>query len=268
MALDVDRVVYPVVRVTHLVSPMVWSWKRSPRSPVPSSGIGLAITYELVERGFHVMALALADDRLAGLAGSVSITPIGIDVRDTAALTDALQRAEVDLLVSNAGSIGEMVPAQRYDPATADAVVDINLRASIHATLAVLPGMIARGRGHIVFTGSIAATRPTAHTAVYSATKAAVQAFADGLRVDLHGTPIRVTVLAPGRVETALYDEALGGHDVAVERLYSGFESLSPADIASLVGLVVTLPAHVDVTRLEVIPTAQMYGGSSIVSTK
>ena len=84
----------------------------------------------------------------------------------------------------------------------ADALIDINLRAAVHATMCVLPGMVSRNRGHIVFTGSIAASRPTANTALYSATKAALQAFADGLRMDLHGTAVRVTVLAPGRVET------------------------------------------------------------------
>jgi 3-hydroxy acid dehydrogenase / malonic semialdehyde reductase len=233
-----------------------------------SSGIGLAVTRELVDRGYHVVALALADERLEVLTGSEAITPVGLDVRDTEALAGALRAAEIDVLVSNAGMIGAMVPTQDYDPTTADALVDVNFRSTIHATLAVLPGMIARGRGHIVFTGSIAATRPTMNTAVYSATKAAVHAFADGLRLDLHGTPVRVTVLAPGRVETNLYDESLGGHAAAAERLYTGIESLAPADVASLVGLVVSLPAHVDVTRLEVIPTSQVYGGSSILPTK
>ena len=94
--------------------------------------------------------------------------------------------------------------------------------------------MVQRNRGHVVFTGSIAGTRPTANSAIYSATKAALNAFADGLRLDLHGAAVRVTVLAPGRVETNLYDEAMGGHDEAVSRLYSGAAAIQPADIASL----------------------------------
>ena len=124
--------------------------------------------------------------------------------------------------------------------------------------------MVRRGLGHIVFTGSIAATHPTANTAVYSATKAALQAFADGLRMDLHGAHVRVTVLTPGRVETNLYDEALGGHDAAVTRLYSGATAIQPADIAALVGVALTMPEHVDVTRIEVVPTMQVFGGSAI----
>jgi NADP-dependent 3-hydroxy acid dehydrogenase YdfG len=143
-------------------------------------------------------------------------------------------------------------------------LIDINLRAAVHATLALLPGMVQRNRGHIVFTGSIAGTRPTGNSAIYSATKAALNAFADGLRLDLQGAAVRVTVLAPGRVETNLYDDAMGGHDVAVSRLYSGASALQPADVAAIVGMALTMPPHVDVTRVEVVPTMQVFGGSSI----
>jgi NADP-dependent 3-hydroxy acid dehydrogenase YdfG len=128
----------------------------------------------------------------------------------------------------------------------------------------VLPGMVSRNRGHVVFTGSIAASRPTANTAVYSATKAALQAFADGLRMDLHGSAVRITVLAPGRVETNLYDAAMGGHDEAAARLYSHTTALQPADVAAVVGMALTMPAHVDVTRIEVVPTLQVFGGSAV----
>jgi 3-hydroxy acid dehydrogenase / malonic semialdehyde reductase len=125
----------------------------------------------------------------------------------------------------------------------------------------VLPGMVRRNHGHVVFTGSIAATRPTANSAIYSATKAGLNAFADGLRMDLHGSAVRVTVLAPGRVETNLYDEAVGGHDVAITRLYSDATAIQPSDVAALVSMALTMPPHVDVTRLEVVPTMQVFGG-------
>ena len=117
-----------------------------------------------------------------------------------------------------------------------------------------------------MFTGSIAGSRPTANSALYSATKAALNAFADGLRLDLHGTAVRVTVLTPGRVETNLYDEAMGGHDAAVDRLYSVATAIQPGDIAALVGMALTMPPHVDVTRLEVVPTGQVFGGSAIAA--
>ena len=229
-----------------------------------SGGIGSAVVAELVRLGMNVHALALPDAQLSALATRTGVTAHGIDVRDTEALAKIVSNLEVDVLVNNAGIIGELTSFQNYDPTTANALIDINFKSAVQATLAVLPGMVARNRGHIVFTGSIAATRPTANTAVYLATKAALHAFADGLRMDLFGTSVRVTVLAPGRVQTHLYDAALGGHDEAVNRLYSGAAAIQPSDIAQLVGIALSLPAHVNVTRLEVVPTAQVYGGSQI----
>ena len=236
-----------------------------------SGGIGRAIVTELVRLGLHVHALGLPDDSLEAMRGLDGVTVHAVDVRLTAelgsTLTGILEGNDVDVLVNNAGIIGDLQPAQQSTAAVADALIDINLRAAVHATLTVLPGMVARNLGHIVFTGSIAASRPTANSAVYSATKAALQAFADGLRMDLHGAAIRLTVLAPGRVETNLYDQALGGHDVAVARLYSGALAVQPADIAALVGMTLTMPAHVDVTRVEVVPTMQVFGGSAVAES-
>jgi 3-hydroxy acid dehydrogenase / malonic semialdehyde reductase len=233
-----------------------------------SGGIGRAIVTELVRLGMHVHALGLPDDALDALRDSPGVTVHAVDVRDTAALRGVFDDVgDVDVLVNNAGIIGDLLPAQRSTVAVADALIDINLRAAVHASMTLLPGMVERDLGHIVFTGSIAASRPTANSAVYSATKAALQAFADGLRMDLHGAAVRVTVLTPGRVETNLYDTALGGHDVAVARLYSGAPAIQPADIARLVGTALTMPPHVDVTRIEVVPTMQVFGGSAVAES-
>ena len=229
-----------------------------------SGGIGRAIVTELVRLGMHVHALALPDADLDSMTGMAGATVHGVDVRDTAGLMEALADLDVDVLVNNAGIIGDLQPAQVSNAAVADALIDINLRAAVHATLSVLPGMVRRNLGHVVFTGSIAGHRPTANSAIYSATKAALNAFADGLRLDLHGGAVRITVLAPGRVETHLYDEAMGGHDAAVSRLYSGAMAIQPADVAALVGMALSMPAHVDLTRLEVVPTGQVFGGSTI----
>ena len=229
-----------------------------------SGGIGRAIVDELVRLGMHVHALALPDDSLEALRGFDGVSVHGVDVRDSGALNDALSNVEVDVLVNNAGTIGDLKPLQLSSGAVADALIDINFRAAVQSTMAVLPGMVQRNLGHIVFTGSIAGSRPTANSAIYSATKAALNAFADGLRMDLFGAAVRVTVLVPGRVETNLYDAALGGHDSAVTRLYSGATSIQPGDVAGLVGVALGLPPHVDVTRLEVVPTMQVFGGSTI----
>ena len=232
-----------------------------------SGGIGRAIVTELIRLGLHVHALGLPDDSLDALR-SDDVTVHPVDVRNTSDLHRILADvADIDVLVNNAGVIGDLQPAQKSTGSAADAVIDINLRAAVHATLAVLPGMVRRNLGHVVFTGSIAASRPTANSAVYSATKAALQAFADGLRMDLHGAAVRVTVLAPGRVETNLYDQALGGHDAAVARLYSGAPAVQPVDVAALVAMALTMPAHVDVTRVEVVPTMQVFGGSAVADS-
>jgi 3-hydroxy acid dehydrogenase/malonic semialdehyde reductase len=229
-----------------------------------SGGIGRAIVDELVRLGMYVHALALPDDSLEALRGLDGVSVHGVDVRDSAALSAALTDLEVDVLVNNAGTIGDLKPVQLSSGAVADALIDINFRAAVQSTMAVLPGMVQRNLGHIVFTGSIAGSRPTANSAIYSATKAALNAFADGLRMDLFGAAVRVTVLVPGRVETNLYDAALGGHDSAVSRLYSGATSIQPGDVAGLVGVALSMPPHVDVTRLEVVPTMQVFGGSTI----
>jgi NADP-dependent 3-hydroxy acid dehydrogenase YdfG len=231
-----------------------------------SGGIGTAVVDVLLTAGLHVHAVAFPDAQLDALRDRDGVTVHGVDVRDIDALDRVLSTVagDADVLVNNAGIIGDLQPAQSSNTGVADALVDINLRAALHATIAVLPGMVQRNLGHVFFTGSIAAYRPTANTAVYSATKAALHAFADGLRMDLYGTAVRVTVLAPGRVETRLYDEALGGHDVAVDRLYSGVAAIQPGEVAALVGMVLGMPQHVDVSRIEVVPTMQVFGGSAV----
>jgi 3-hydroxy acid dehydrogenase/malonic semialdehyde reductase len=229
-----------------------------------SGGIGRAIVGELVRLGAVVHALALPDAILDELRGHDNVIAHGVDVRDADSVAAIVDPLEVDVLVNNAGIIGDLRAAHESSAATADALIDINLRAAVHTTMRVLPGMVSRNRGHVVFTGSIAASRPTANTAIYSATKAALQAFADGLRMDVHGSAVRITVLAPGRVETNLYDAAMGGHDEAAARLYSHTTALQPSDVAAVVGMALTMPDHVDVTRIEVVPTLQVFGGSTI----
>ena len=166
-----------------------------------SGGIGRAIVDELVRLGMYVHALALPDESLEALRGLDGVSVRGVDVRDSDALIAAVTDLEVDVLVNNAGIIGDLKAVQLSNAAVADALIDINFRAAVQSTMAVLPGMVQRNLGHIVFTGSIAGSRPTANSAIYSATKAALNAFADGLRMDLFGAAVRVTVLVPGRVE-------------------------------------------------------------------
>ena len=229
-----------------------------------SGGIGSAVVDELLRRGLTVHALALDDPDIDRLAAKDGVCVHALDIRDTAAVDEVLDSISPDVLVNNAGIIGELTDFAAMSASSANALIDINLRAAVLTTLRVMPGMLRRNHGHIFFTGSIAATRPTNNTAVYSATKAALHAFADGLRMDLFGSAIRVTVIAPGRVETNLYDATLGGHDAARSKLYEGAPVIQPSDIATLIGVALDMPMHVDVTRLEVVPTAQVFGGSMI----
>jgi 3-hydroxy acid dehydrogenase / malonic semialdehyde reductase len=229
-----------------------------------SRGIGEGIVRSLCARGFEVHALALADDDLDRVAGATGAIPYGVDVRNLSDLNRAIADVPFDIVINNAGVLPELRPFAEGSPQALDLLVDVNLRATLHVTRLVLPGMIARDRGHLFFVGSIAGRHPTPNTAVYGATKAAIHAFAEGLRCDLLGSAIRVTVLMPGRVQTRLYDRAFGDGDAATVALYDDFEAVQPADIAAVIDAALDLPPHVDLTAIEILPTKQVFGGSSI----
>ena len=173
-----------------------------------------------------------------------------------------------DVVINNAGVLPELRPFAENGRDAIDLLVDVNLRAALQVTRLVLPGMLARDRGHLFYLGSIAGKHPTANTAVYGATKAALHAFAEGLRNDLLGSAIRVTVLMPGRVQTRLYDGAFGTNDAATAAMYDDFEAVQPADVAAVIGAAIDLPPHVDLTAIEILPTKQVFGGSRIARTE
>lgn len=229
-----------------------------------SRGIGEAVVRLLCDRGIEVHAVALDDDDLRRLAGATGAVAHGLDVRDTGALEQAIGSVAFDVVVNNAGVLPQLRPFPDNTADAVDLVVDVNLCAALHVTRLVLPGMLARDRGHLFFTGSIAGRHPTPNSAVYAATKAAIHAFAEGLRLDLLGSSIRVTVLMPGRVQTRLYDGVFGTREEATAALYQDFEAVQPADIAAVIGHALDLPANVDLTALEIVPTKQAFGGSSI----
>ncbi len=229
-----------------------------------SRGIGAAVVRSFRARGMEVHAAALDDDDLRALAADTGAIAHGVDLRDRAHTEQALAGLEVDVAVNNAGVLHRLEPFVANAADTIDLVVDVNLRAALHVTRLVLPGMIERNHGHIVFMGSIAGKHPTPNSAVYAATKAALHAFAEGLRCDLLGTDVRVTVLMPGRVETRLYDGIFGGHDAAHERLYADFDAVQPDDVAAVVNAALDLPQNVDLTAIEILPTRQIFGGSTI----
>ena len=169
--------------------------------------------------------------------------------------------------MNNAGVLPQLEPFASNTADAIDLLVDVNLRAALHVTRLVLPGMIARDRGHLFFLGSMAGRHPTPKSAVYAGTKAALHAFADGLRGDLLGANIRVTVLMPGRVQTRLYDDIFGGNAEATTALYEAFDAVQPADVAAVIAHAIDLPPNVDLTAIEILPTKQVFGGSTIAKT-
>jgi 3-hydroxy acid dehydrogenase / malonic semialdehyde reductase len=229
-----------------------------------SRGIGEAVVRSLRARNAEVHALALDDDDLHRVAAETGAIAHGLDLRDVAALEAAIRGIPFDVVVNNAGVLPQLVPFAATTAESIDLLVDVNLRAVLQATRLVLPGMVSRDCGHLFFVGSIAGRHPTPNTAVYGATKAALHAFAEGLRHDVLGSAIRVTVLMPGRVQTRLYDGIFGGNEGATAALYEDFEAVQPADIAAVIAAALDLPLHVDLTAIEVLPTKQVFGGSSV----
>lgn len=230
-----------------------------------SSGIGRAIAQQLVKAGLKVFALGRDPAALAQLAAETGAIALTQDLHDTAPLRDLFEHEEIDVLVNNAGLLPSLTKFADSEQHDIDGMIDVNLRAPLHLARMSLPAMIQRRRGHLIFIGSSAGRFPHPNTAVYGATKAAISMFCDSLRCDLLGTGVRVTEVAPGRVETSLYRTALGT-DGAKQKLYDAYRSIQPEHIAELITMALDLPDYVDVSRIEVFPTDQAAGGSQIVT--
>ena len=228
-----------------------------------TSGIGRAITTELSTAGYTVVAVGRNVAHLSELAAMNGVTAVQADVRDIDAIQDALKGKDVDIVVSNAGILTTSGAFAGTDPDQIDAMIDINLKAPLRLAHRLLPGMIARRRGHLLFVGSIAGHAPFGGSAIYGASKAGLASFCEALRCDLLGTNVRVTELVPGRVETSLYRDTHGSR--ARDVLYDGYRAVQPQDVARLVRTVIELPVHVDVSRLDILPTDQAVGGGQIV---
>lgn len=227
-----------------------------------SSGIGAATAARLAADGYRVTAVARRADRLAKLAEAIGCDTQVLDVCDFEQVMELMdQLGTVDLLVNNAG-LGRL-GTTLADSTLADITssIDTNVTAVLVATKAVLPGMTGRGRGHIVNVGSMAGLYPIA-SATYGASKAAIHRLSTNLRLELRGSGVRVTEICPGRVATEFYDVAI---DDPVRRdavKVSGVQEVSPGEVADAIAYAVGVPAHVNINRIELQPTAQTYGGS------
>lgn len=230
-----------------------------------SSGIGRAIAHRLAKEGLNVHALGRDTAALDALEKECGAIPIALDLKDVSPLQQLFDRVEVDIVVNNAGLLPAIAKFGECAPIDIDRMIDVNLRGPLHVARMALDGMLKRKRGHLFFVGSSAGRFPHPNTAVYGATKAAISIFCDSLRCDLLGSNVRVTEIAPGRVQTSLYRTALGEAG-ANEKLYDDYRSIKPQHIAELVAAAIALPDYVDVSRMEVFPTDQAVGGSQIVS--
>jgi 3-hydroxy acid dehydrogenase/malonic semialdehyde reductase len=232
-----------------------------------TSGIGQACAERLLRDGCRVVAVGRRAERLAALAARLGprLHPLPLDVTDRVAVDAALAAlpapfAAVDVLVNSAGMALGLEPAQRASLDDWDRMIETNCRALVSLTRALLPGMVARGRGHVVNIGSVAGSYPYPGGNVYGATKAFVRQFSLAVRSDLLGTPVRVTNVEPGMVETEFSVVRFAGDAARAGTVYQGMQPLSGADVADVVSWCVSRPAHVNVNTIEVMPVQQAFG--------
>jgi len=230
-----------------------------------TSGFGNAIARRFVRDGHRVIAAGRRAERLETLRAELGerLLALPLDVTDAkavAALPGSLAEGwrEVDVLVNNAGLARGVSPAQGASLADWEVMVATNVTGLMRISHALLPGMVARDRGHIVNVSSTAARYPYPGGNVYGASKAFVTQFSSNLKADLVGTGVRVTDLEPGLVGGSEFSTVrFGGDAEKAASVYAGTTPLSPEDIAEAVAWVVGLPPHVNINRLEMMPTCQ-----------
>jgi 3-hydroxy acid dehydrogenase/malonic semialdehyde reductase len=237
-----------------------------------TAGFGQAIARRSVKDGHRVIAAARRQDRLDELAASLgdAVLPLRLDVTDAAgvaALPASLPSGwdEVDVLVNNAGLALGLDPAHKAQLSDWDTMVATNVTGLMHLTHAFLPGMVARDRGHIVNISSTAAIYPYPGGHIYGASKAFVTQFSLNLRADLVGTGVRVTDVEPGLVGGTDFSRTrFRGDSDRAASVYAGTTPLTAEDVAETVAWVLGLPPHVNINRIEMMPTCQASGPLAI----
>lgn len=240
-----------------------------------TAGFGAAMARRFVRDGHRVIAAARRMDRLQALRAELgeAVLPLPLDVTNAeaiAALPGSLPAdwRGVDVLVNNAGLALGLDPAQKAKAADWDRMVAVNVSGVIRMTNALLPAMVERNRGHIVNLSSTAAIYPYPGGHVYGASKAFVTQFSLNLRADLVGTNVRVTDLEPGLVGGTEFSVTRFGGDAArAASVYAGTTPLSADDIAEAAAWVISLPAHMNINRMEIMPTCQAPGPLQIKRT-
>ncbi|MEL7002629.1 MAG: SDR family NAD(P)-dependent oxidoreductase [Bacteroidota bacterium] len=231
-----------------------------------TSGIGLATAHLLADNSFDLIVCGRRKDRLKQLEEDLSskckIKSLSFDVRDRMQVQKAVSGleskwAQIDVLVNNAGNAHGLAPIQDGDIDDWDAMIDINVKGLLYVSKAIIPGMIDRKGGHIVNIGSIAGKEVYSNGNVYCASKHAVDAINNGMRLDLNTHGVKVTAINPGLVETEFSMVRFKGDEQRANNVYKGFDALTAQDIAETILFVVTRPKHVNISDMIVLPTAQ-----------
>jgi NADP-dependent 3-hydroxy acid dehydrogenase YdfG len=230
-----------------------------------TAGFGKAIAERFGREGARLLVAGRRRDRLEALASRLGVPalPLQLDVRDRGAVERAVaalppEFSRVDVLVNNAGLALGLEPAHQASLDDWEQMIDTNARGLVVLTRLLLPGMVERGRGHVVNIGSVAGSYPYPGGSVYGATKAFVHQFSLNLRADLLGSGVRVTSVEPGMAETEFSLVRLRDAERA-RKVYEGLQPLTAADVADAVHWVVTRPAHVNVNVVELMPEAQAF---------
>jgi 3-hydroxy acid dehydrogenase/malonic semialdehyde reductase len=234
-----------------------------------TSGFGQSCARRFSANGWDLVLIGRRTDRLNDLKTELSdksrVHTLTLDVRDRESVTSRLQNLpdpfrNVDVLINSAGLALGLLPAHQTDLNDWETMVDTNIKGLMYCTRGLLPGMVERNRGHIINLGSVAGKYPYPGGNVYGATKAFVAQFSRNLRADLLGTRIRVTNIEPGLAETEFSIVRFKGDASKAGSVYKDTEPLTGTDIADIAYFVATLPEHVNINSLEVMPTCQAWG--------
>jgi len=241
-----------------------------------SLGIGLGCARKFAANGYRVILNGRNAERLAEAKATIDAEGgetylLPFDVCNREDVRRALESLpedwrDIDILVNNAGLAIGVDKEYEGNMQEWDVVIDTNVKALLYMTRLIVPGMVERGRGHVINIGSIAGDAAYGGGSVYCATKAAVKALSDGLRIDLVDTPVRVTLVKPGLVETNFSVVRYRGNHDAADNVYRGVKALSGDDIAEVAYFAASMPPYMQVAEVLVMPTCQATG--TVVSRK
>ncbi|MDX1711802.1 MAG: SDR family oxidoreductase [Rhodovibrionaceae bacterium] len=237
-----------------------------------TAGFGQATARRFAQAGAKVIITGRRQERLDDLASELGgqAHALVFDVQDQKAVEEAVGNlppdfADVDVLVNNAGLALGLDPAQSANLDDWNQMIDTNCKGLVYCTRALLPGMVERDRGHVINLGSVAGSYPYPGGNVYGATKAFVHQFSLNLRADLAGKNVRVTSIEPGLAETEFSLVRFKGDTESAKKPYENIEPMSPEDIAEAIFWAATLPRHVNINRMELMPVMQSFNNFNFV---